>query len=79
MEYSEGEEDLTDLFIEFADKIEDAYPDLMVSGNPEGTEPRIGSFEISCEGNVLFSRLKSQRFPEFSEVLSSIQNLPSKE
>lgn len=29
-----------DRFIEFADLIEDAYPDLLVDGNPDDIEPR---------------------------------------
>jgi len=57
-----------------ADAIEDAYPSLLVEGNPEELgEPREGSFEVSLEdGSLLFSKLKESRFPEEEEVVDLV-------
>lgn len=57
VEYCE-DEDLLDDFIKLADEIEDAHPDVIVVGNPEGTEARTGAFEVSINGRELFSKLK---------------------
>ncbi|KAH9305123.1 hypothetical protein KI387_009527, partial [Taxus chinensis] len=57
IEYSE-EEDNTDYFIQLADSIEEAYPEVMVLGNPEDMRSRRGSFEVTMEGQLLFSKLK---------------------
>lgn len=46
-----------DTYIEIADAIEDAFPTVVVDGNPE-SDGRKGSFEVvGATGNVLFSRL----------------------
>lgn len=64
-----------DRFIEFADAIEDIFPELMVDGNPEGTMPKTGAFEVSLEnGEILFSKLQEERFPSEDEVLEAIKN-----
>jgi hypothetical protein len=39
VEYCE-ESDLTDFFIELAEKVENAHPELAVLGNPDGIKPR---------------------------------------
>ena len=62
-----------DRFIEFADLIEDAYPDLLVDGNPDDIEPREGAFEVTLgEDITLFSKLKEMRHPDHDEVLKSL-------
>ncbi|KAK3251385.1 hypothetical protein CYMTET_39273 [Cymbomonas tetramitiformis] len=71
IEYDEAE---VDRFIEFADAIEDIFPELMVDGNPEGTVPKKGAFEVSLEnGQILFSKLQEDRFPSEDEVLEAIK------
>jgi selT/selW/selH-like putative selenoprotein len=61
-----------DRFIALADEIEDAFPDLIVEGNPEA-DGRPGSFEVvTDDGRPLFSRLECARWPNTSELLLKI-------
>ncbi|KAG6552532.1 hypothetical protein Mapa_005880 [Marchantia paleacea] len=59
VEYHDKPE-MTDYFIELADGIENAHPDIMVTGNPEGMQPRDGAFEVTTGEYVLFSKFKVQ-------------------
>ncbi|KAH7285467.1 hypothetical protein KP509_33G029500 [Ceratopteris richardii] len=76
VEYSCEGEDYTDEFIKLANAIEEAYPEFVVAGNPDSTNPRRGAFEISSGDYVLFSKLKVERLPELPEVLKAIDRLP---
>ncbi|KAI5077325.1 hypothetical protein GOP47_0007149 [Adiantum capillus-veneris] len=78
VEYSslEGDHDYTDEFIKLANAIEDAYPEFVVSGNPDTLQPREGAFEITSGDLILFSKLKMKRLPELPEVLRAINALP---
>lgn len=75
VEYCE-ESDYTDFFIKLADSIEDAYPELVVLGNPDDMQSRRGSFEIKSGDSILFSKLKANRMPNVVEVLKAIDSLP---
>lgn len=77
VEYDEGGE-YTDYFIEIADKVEAAHPELAVLVSPNNLEARKGSFEITCDGHVVWSKLKKGRLPRFEDVLDGISELPSK-
>ncbi|MCO5582320.1 hypothetical protein L7F22_036214 [Adiantum nelumboides] len=73
---SDDGDDYTDDFIKLANAIEDAYPEYVVSGNPDVLQPRQGAFEITSGDLILFSKLKLQRLPELGEVLKAIDALP---
>eukprot|EP00244_Chara_vulgaris_P004618 TRINITY_DN1918_c0_g2_i2.p1 TRINITY_DN1918_c0_g2~~TRINITY_DN1918_c0_g2_i2.p1 ORF type:complete len:351 (-),score=39.48 TRINITY_DN1918_c0_g2_i2:139-1137(-) len=76
VEYSEnGETDFTDQFIALADGIEGVHSGVMVIGNPENTTPRDEAFEITANGQLLFSRLESKRLPQLEEVLDALAKL----
>lgn len=75
VEYCE-DHDHTDHFIKLANAIEDAYPELVVSGNPDDMQSRKGSFEIRTGDTLLYSKLKTNRMPELGEVLRAIDRLP---
>ncbi|GLJ26744.1 hypothetical protein SUGI_0521090 [Cryptomeria japonica] len=75
IEYSE-EGDNTDYFIQIADAIEEAYPEVVVLGNPEDMLSRKGSFEVTMDGQLLFSKLKENRLPNIKEILVAIDALP---
>jgi len=77
VEYDEDSE-YTDYFIEIADKVEAAMPEMAVLVSPNNTEARKGSFEITSDGHVIWSKLKSGRLPRFEDVLDGIGELPSK-
>jgi selT/selW/selH-like putative selenoprotein len=77
VEYCEDSE-YTDYFIEIADKVEAAHPELAVLVSPNNMEARKGSFEIICDGHVIWSKLKKGRLPRFEDVLDGISELPSK-
>jgi selT/selW/selH-like putative selenoprotein len=59
-------------FIALADAIEEAYPNVVVEGNPTGPG-RPGSFEVTLpDGAVLFSKLNSGGWPQAETVVESI-------
>eukprot|EP00877_Chromochloris_zofingiensis_P001621 jgi/Chrzof1/1145/Cz01g42080.t1 len=61
-------------FIALADVIEDAFPNLIVEGNPDG-DGRAGAFEVSSEaGDVIFSKLQSRGFPDVDSVVAALQD-----
>ncbi len=61
-----------DRFIALADAIEEAFPDLLVEGNPE-EDGRPGAFEVSTqEGTPLFSRLASHCYPDPEGLVRAI-------
>ncbi|CAM6111104.1 unnamed protein product [Calypogeia fissa] len=76
VEYEEKSEH-TDYFIELADGIENANPELMVLGNPDDMQPRDGSFEVTTGQHVLFSKLQAQRLPRVEEILLALEQLPT--
>ncbi len=61
-------------FIALADAIEEAFPDLLVEGNPGGDEEgRPGAFEVTSEdGTPLFSRLSSGQYPDPAGLVRAI-------
>lgn len=75
VEYDEDCE-YTDYFIEIADKVEAAMPEIAVLVSPTNTEARKGSFEITCDGHVIWSKLQKGRLPRFEDVLEGISQLP---
>lgn len=74
IEYDESEDGMTDAFIELADEIEEMFPHLIVSGNPDGSDAREHSFEVSLGSRNLFSRLENSRMPTVSEILLIIED-----
>ncbi|BBN13767.1 hypothetical protein MPTK1_6g06130 [Marchantia polymorpha subsp. ruderalis] len=76
VEYHDKPE-MTDYFIELADGIENAHPDIMVTGNPEGMQPRDGAFEVTTGAYVLFSKLKENRLPSLEDILRAIDERPT--
>lgn len=76
VEYQEEPEN-TDHFIELADGIENANPELMVIGNPDDMQPRDGSFEVTSGQHVLFSKLQANRLPRVDEILLALEQLPT--
>lgn len=46
--------------------IKNKYPDAIVIGN--SNPPRTGSFEVSSNNNLLFSKFKLNRFPTKEEI-----------
>eukprot|EP01023_Acetabularia_acetabulum_P009389 TRINITY_DN14206_c0_g1_i3.p1 TRINITY_DN14206_c0_g1~~TRINITY_DN14206_c0_g1_i3.p1 ORF type:complete len:217 (-),score=19.47 TRINITY_DN14206_c0_g1_i3:261-911(-) len=65
-----------DKFISFADAMEAEFPHIIIEGNVEGVEPRSGSFEITTmDGQQLFSKLVSQRYPENVEIFKVVESL----
>ncbi|KAL3691378.1 hypothetical protein R1sor_005029 [Riccia sorocarpa] len=76
VEYHENPEN-TDYFIKLADGVEDAHPDIMVMGNPEGVTPRDGAFEVMTGEFVLFSKLKENRLPTLEDILRAIDEMPT--
>jgi selT/selW/selH-like putative selenoprotein len=77
VEYCE-ESDLTDFFIELAEKVENAHPELAVLGNPDGIKPRKGAFEMTTDDHLMWSTLKKKRLPKFEDILDAIADLPPK-
>ena len=45
-------------------------PNLLIEGNNQ--TPRSGAFEVKKDGQIMFSKLKSGRFPNNSEIKSWI-------
>lgn len=60
-------------FIELADAIEAAFPNLIVEGNPEGTG-RAGAFEVTnaASGQLLFSKLGNGGWPDPDAVVEAL-------
>tara|TARA_Y100000588_G_scaffold364287_1_gene427799 strand:- start:1089 stop:1268 length:180 start_codon:yes stop_codon:yes gene_type:complete len=56
-----------------AQSLKNEFPDLEVAGNKDG-EFRVGSFEITIGGKIIFSMLKENRFPEDEEVISLLKD-----
>ncbi|MBC8213341.1 MAG: SelT/SelW/SelH family protein [Candidatus Marinimicrobia bacterium] len=48
--------------------IKSIKPDVEITGNPK--PPRSGSFEVETDGVLVFSRLKTNKFPTDSEIKS---------
>ncbi|KAL2622528.1 hypothetical protein R1flu_002733 [Riccia fluitans] len=76
VEYHDNPEN-TDYFIALADGVENAHPDIMVMGNPEGLTPRDGAFEVTAGEYVLFSKLKENRLPTLEDILRAIDERPT--
>eukprot|EP00700_Malawimonas_jakobiformis_P001998 EC722982.1.p2 GENE.EC722982.1~~EC722982.1.p2 ORF type:complete len:64 (+),score=8.14 EC722982.1:201-392(+) len=56
-----------------ASALKSAFPGLEVLGNSQATRPRLGAFEVTTEdGQVLFSKLKTGRFPDPKEVVAAL-------
>jgi len=80
VEYSEAEPDLTDDFIELADALEDALPDVRVEGNiPPIGEPRQGAFEVRTGGIMLHSRLGTGEMPRHIALVKRLQDILAEE
>ncbi|KAG2444229.1 hypothetical protein HYH02_009166 [Chlamydomonas schloesseri] len=63
-----------DAFIAIADAIEEAFPGVVVEGNPEG-DGRPGSFEICTEDGVhIYSKLQAKAHPDAEDVVNRIAN-----
>lgn len=61
-----------DQYIQIADAIEEAFPDIVVEGN-ETCDGRPGSFEIQTEdGRGLFSRLQTGRLPDVDVLITTM-------
>ncbi|PNW85763.1 hypothetical protein CHLRE_03g206452v5 [Chlamydomonas reinhardtii] len=57
-----------------ADAIEEAFPGVVVEGNPEG-DGRPGSFEITTEDGVhIYSKLQAKTHPAEEDVVNRIAN-----
>lgn len=50
--------------------IEAAYPGTVVEGNANG-RPRASAFEITVDGQVVFSKLASKRFPSSEDEIKT--------
>mmetsp|Transcript_18218 Transcript_18218/g.29121 ORF Transcript_18218/g.29121 Transcript_18218/m.29121 type:complete len:104 (+) Transcript_18218:264-575(+) len=62
-----------DTFIQLADVLEDAFPQMMVQ-EVEDKPARDGAFEVHHEdGSLLFSRLKEGRLPRVEEILEALE------
>ncbi|KAF8064676.1 hypothetical protein HT031_003478 [Scenedesmus sp. PABB004] len=69
VEYDDEE---VDRFIELADAIEAAFPNVVVEGNSDGPGRR-GSFEVrAAGGQLLHSRLNTGAWPQPEAVLASL-------
>ncbi|CAI5988526.1 unnamed protein product [Closterium sp. NIES-64] len=54
---------------------EERFPAIMVTGNPEGSQARPGSFEVSFGHSLLFSRLQLERLPSPEELEAPLEPL----
>jgi len=54
-------------FRKTATEIENAFPSVEVVGNPKGSS-RSGSFEVTCDDTVYWSKLNGQGFPEEGKI-----------
>jgi len=52
--------------------IEQRYPGVEVEGNT--TRPRVGAFEVTYDGKVLWSKLSGQGFPTSDQVVAFCKN-----
>ena len=46
-------------------------PNILIEGNKH--TPRSGSFEVEIDGNIIFSKLKTGKFPSKSDIESWFQ------
>lgn len=46
-------------------------PNILIEGNKH--TPRSGSFEVELEGNIIFSKLQTGKFPSQSDIESWLQ------
>ena len=49
-------------FDRVSDLIKEIKPDATIKGNP--SPPRSGAFEVTIDGNLLFSKLECGKFPD---------------
>jgi len=57
-----------------AQEIENAYPDIEVIGNPNGSS-RLSSFEVTDEaGNLYYSKLQTKSFPSPGSVVKALKD-----
>ncbi|CAI7861194.1 unnamed protein product, partial [Closterium sp. NIES-54] len=75
VEYDDDDTDARDRFIAVADYLEERFPAIMVTGNPEGSQARPGSFEVSFGHSLLFSRLQLERLPSPEELEGPLEPL----
>ncbi len=55
-----------------AQALKKKFPKLQIAGNENG-KFRIGSFELTLDGKLLFSKLDAHRFPTAEEAAKLIQ------
>ena len=48
------------------------FPKIEVAGNENG-KFRVGSFEVTLDGKLLYSKLQTHRFPSSADVEKHIQ------
>ena len=61
-------------FEQLAQSLKNEFSDIEVLGNQDG-KFRVGSFEITMSGKVIFSKLETGRFPADEEVVRILKNL----
>ncbi|XP_046982839.1 migration and invasion enhancer 1 [Schistocerca americana] len=57
-------------FQELSDKIRESVP----SANVTGKEGRTGSFEVSVNGQLIYSKLRTMAFPDFQNVTDIVND-----
>lgn len=55
-----------------AQELKKHFPDLEIAGNEDGRF-RIGAFELTLEGELLWSKLESGAFPTEAEALALVR------
>lgn len=61
-------------FEQLAQSLKNEFSDIEVLGNKDG-KFRVGSFEITKNDKVIFSKLETDRFPADEEVIRILKNL----
>ena len=49
-----------------SNNIKDLYPKAIIEGNKD--EPRSGAFEITLDGNLIYSKFSTNSFPSKEEL-----------
>jgi selT/selW/selH-like putative selenoprotein len=54
-----------------AQALKKEFPDLEIIGNEDGNF-RIGSFEVTLDGKLLYSKLEKHAFPEDADIVKMV-------
>ena len=54
-----------------AQALKKEFPDLEIAGNEDGNY-RIGAFEVTLDGEHLYSKLEKHAFPDDAEVVRMV-------